>query len=111
MDSDLVEDTAYITSIGASGNDGSFMTDSLDLDPVLDTDLPPDPPIVPDSRDQALQLLISRAVPQNELASLIETIFSNKVTDVVDRLQGSDVQTFIDVIDEVWRHTLLSSRC
>jgi hypothetical protein len=111
MDADLVEDTAYPTSIGASGIDGSLMTDSLDLDPTLDMDLPPDPPIVPDSRDQALQLLISGAVPQNELASLIETIFSNKVTDVVDRLQGSDVQTFIDVIDEVWRHTLLSSRC
>ena len=109
MDPDLVEDTAYPTSIGASGIDGSLMTDSPDLDPALDMDLPPDPPIVPDSRDQTLQLLISRAVPQNELASLIETIFSNKVADVVGRLQGSDAQTFIDVIDEVWRYALLSS--
>jgi hypothetical protein len=69
-------------------------------------DLPPDTPIVLDSHDQALQLLISRTVPQNELASLIETIFSNKkVTDVVDCLRGGEVQTFIDVIDEVRHHT------
>ena len=69
--------------------------------------LPPDPPIILDSYNQAWQRLISGAVPQDELASLIETIFSNeKVTDMVDRLQGSDVQTFIDVIDAVRHHAL-----
>ena len=63
-------------------------------------DHPPDPSVL-DSDDQALQHLINRTVPQGELASLIETIFSNKkVADVVDYFRG-DAQTFIDVIDEV----------
>jgi hypothetical protein len=45
--------------------------------------------------------LISGTAPQDELASLVETVFSNeRVTDMVD-LQGSDVQTCIDVIDAV----------
>ena len=73
-------------------------------------DHPPDPSVL-DPDDQALQHLINRTVPQSELASLIETIFSNKkVADVVDYLQGADAQTFIDVIDEVWRRTLLPLR-
>jgi hypothetical protein len=77
------------------------MTDSPCSNPAPDTDLPPDPSTL-DPDDQALQRLISGTVPQSELASLIETIFSNKkVTDIVHRLQGSDFQTFIDVIDEV----------
>ena len=73
-------------------------------------DHPPDPSAL-DPDDQALQHLINRTVPQSELASLIETIFSNKkVADVVDHFQGADAQTFIDVIDEVWRDTLLLLR-
>jgi hypothetical protein len=57
--------------------------------------------------DQAWQRLVSGAVPQDELASLIETIFSSeKVTDRVNRLQGNDIQTFIDVLDAVWHHAL-----
>ena len=72
---------------------------------------PPDLSTVPDSHDQTLQRLVSRAVSQNELASLVETVFSNKkVTDTVDRLQGSDIQTFIDVIDEVRHRTHPSQR-
>jgi hypothetical protein len=59
--------------------------------------------------DQAWQRLVSGAVPQDELASLIETIFSSeKVTDRVNRLQGNDVQTFIDVLDAVWHHSSAS---
>jgi hypothetical protein len=86
------------------------MTDPPRFGPTPDTDLLSDPSIVLDSHDQPLQRLISRAVPQGELAFLIETIFSNqKVAGVVDRLRGSDLQTFIDVMDEVWRHTLPSS--
>ena len=82
------------------------MTNSPCIDSALDTDLPPDPPIVLGPHNQALQRLISCTVPQGERASLIETIFSDKkVTDLVDCLRSSDVQTFIDVIDEVRRHT------
>ena len=59
-----------------------------------------------DSYEQAWQRLISRAVPQDELPSLIETIFSDRRrTDMVDRLQGSDAQAFIDVVDGVCQHT------
>ena len=69
--------------------------------PAPDMDLPPDTSTLdPDNR--ALQRLISRTVPRSELPSLIETIFSNKkVTDLLDRLQDDDCQTFIDVMYEV----------
>ena len=68
-------------------------------------DLPPDSSVL-DPDYQALQRLISRTVPRGELASLIGTIFSNKkVVYIVDRLQDGDVQTFIDVIDEVSFHS------
>jgi hypothetical protein len=77
------------------------MADPSFLGPTSDADLPSDPPVL-DPSDQSLQRLISRTVPRSELASLIETIFSNKkATDIVDRLQGGDVQTFIDIMDEV----------
>ena len=67
----------------------------------------PDPSVTLDSYAQAWQRLISGAVPQDELASLIGTILSNeKAIDMVDRLRGNDVQTFIDVIDTVWHHAL-----
>ena len=49
-----------------------------------------------------LQRLISGAASQSERASLIETIFSSrKATDMICHLRGSDIQTFIDVVDEV----------
>jgi hypothetical protein len=76
-----------------------------DMNPVP----PPNPYIVIDSYDQAWQRLISGAAPQDELASLVETVFSNeKVTDMVDLLQGNDVQTCINIIDAVWHHALPS---
>ena len=75
------------------------------LDP---TQYRPGPSITIDSEEQALQRLITRAVPRDEFPSLIETIFSGKKTDVVDRLSGSDAQAFIDIIDEVRHHTLYS---
>ena len=60
-----------------------------------------------DNREQALQRLIRRIVPQDKVPSTIETIFSDgKVTDMIDRLRDSDAQAFIDVIDEVRRHSL-----
>jgi hypothetical protein len=72
---------------------------------------PSDPSITLDPYDQAWQRLISGVVPQDELAFLIDTIFSNeKVANMVDGLQGNDIQTFIDVIDTVWHHVLPSRR-
>ena len=70
----------------------------------------PDPFIAIGSREQAWQNLVDHAVPQDELLSLIETIFSDeKATEMVDGLQESNAQAFIDVIDEV-RHRTLSFR-
>ena len=75
------------------------------MDPVP----PPNPSIILDSYDQAWQCMISGAAPRDELASLMKTIFSSeKATDMADRLQGSDVQTCIDVIDLVWHRALPS---
>ena len=60
------------------------------------------PPLVPDLYKRTLQRLVSRAAPKDELPSLIETVVSNmRAADIVELLQGSDVQTFIDVVDEV----------
>ena len=63
----------------------------------------------PHSPDQSWQRLISNTVPQDELASLAEAVFSGEnVADLVDSLQREHVQTFIDVIDTVQYHSLLS---
>lgn len=77
--------------------------------PAQDANLPPDTPTTSDSYDQAWQRLIKGAVPQDELAPLIETIFSNKkAIDTADGLPENDVQTFIDAIDTVRHHALSS---
>lgn len=59
--------------------------------------------------DQAWERLISSAVPQNQLSPLLETIFlEQKVHDIIDHLQGNEIQTFIDVIGAVsWHHAFL----
>jgi len=95
---------------GASsgGNNRNLITEGVaavpfPYDPAQDTN----PPADTNSYDQAWERLISCVVPQNELAPLLETVFSDeKVHDVVDRLQGDKVQTFIDVIDAVRHHAL-----
>jgi len=56
--------------------------------------------------EQAWQRLITRAVPCDELPSIIETIFSGRETDMVDRLRGNDAQAFVDIMDEVCHHVL-----
>ena len=77
---------------------------SHSLDRTRHTNSLPDPSVSVDSHEQAWRRLIGPAVPQDELSSLIETIFSDrKATKEVDRLQGSDVQVFIDVIYGVGR--------
>jgi len=61
------------------------------------------------SGEQALQRLIRGALPQGELASLIEAIFSSKkAIDMVGCLQEREAQTFIDVVHEVRCHFLFS---
>ena len=55
-----------------------------------------------DPYDQAWQRLLSGTVPQDELASLMDTIFSNnKGIKIAECLQGNVVQIFIDVTDAV----------
>ena len=79
------------------------------LDPGRHMNDPPDPSIVTNPHEQAWQSLINRTAPRDELPSLIETIFSGrKTTDMVDSLQQSDAQTFIDMIDEVHNYALYS---
>lgn len=80
-------------SLGESGP-------SLPLPPG-DTNHSPKPPLVPDFNKRALRRLISRTVPQHELLSVIETIFSNvKAANTIKYLEESDAQTFIDIVDE-----------
>ena len=59
-----------------------------------------------DPQEQVLQRLITRAVPRDELPSLIESIFSGRKTNVVYRPRGSDARAIIDAMDEVHNHTL-----
>ena len=80
-------------------------TSSSRLDPASHAERTPGPPTALYSLDQALQRLISCEVPQDELPSLIKAVFSgSRATNVVDSLQGSDVQAFIDVMDGVCHH-------
>ena len=71
-----------------------------------------EPPLALDP-EEAFRRLVGGAVPQDELPSLIETVVSNlKATNIVRRLQESDAQTFIDVIDQVYNITpSLRNRC
>ncbi|KAF9651098.1 kinase-like protein [Thelephora ganbajun] len=106
---DLVKDTVHLVlpipgSIdGDSGtNEGGALLPLLSprSDPDLDAILP-DPPIILDPHTQAWQRLISRDVPQDELASHIETIVLNvKAIGIADCLQGNDTQACIDAMDE-----------
>ncbi|KAF9642586.1 kinase-like protein [Thelephora ganbajun] len=94
----------------------------VDRDPLNESDLPlflppagishrSASPLLLGSDKRALQHLISRVVPHDELPPLIEAIVSNvKAADIVQCLQGSDAQVFIDVIDEACHHTLQSLR-
>jgi len=87
LDWNIPEDATHLAFIGASG---------IDRDLVSESDAPSP------SYDQAWERLISGTVPQDELAPLIETVFSNgDVASMADSLQGNDAQTFIDVIDMV----------
>lgn len=70
--------------------------------PPWDTECISKPPPILDSDKRALQHLINGAVPQDELAFLIESIVSNvKPATIVEYLRGSDAQAFIEVMDKV----------
>lgn len=70
--------------------------------PLGGTNQPSEPGLILNSGKRALRCLVSRAIPQDELPSLIETVVSDaEAADIVKCLQGSDVQTFIDVVAEV----------
>lgn len=58
---------------------------------------------LPDPERQALRRLVDGAVPQDELASLIESIMLNvKATVIVEFLQGDDAKKFVEVMYGVW---------
>ena len=51
---------------------------------------------------RAFQCLVSGATPRDELPHLIETVVSNvEADDIVNHIHGANVQTFIDVLDQV----------
>lgn len=60
-----------------------------------------------DPYDQDLRRLINNAVPPEELVPVIEKIFSGRSIVTVDHFQRSDVQAFIDTIDQVRRRNFL----
>ena len=75
-----------------------------------ETGQPSQPSLALDSDERALLRLISGALPRDEQASIIESIFSSqKATDMVDDLQEKDAQTFIDIIHEVRYHSSISN--
>lgn len=75
---------------------------------MRDTDPPFCTPAVPDPCTQAWWHLIGHAAPQDKIFSLFEEILSSeKITEVIDGLQGEHIQTFIDVIDAVCHQTRL----
>ena len=76
---------------------------SLPHDPARDMHPLSGTPII----GQTWQRVIGNAVPQDELASLLEAVFLKvDITDLVDHLQGKHVQTLIDVIHAVRHYTL-----
>ena len=77
--------------------------------PSRDTNHPSEPPLISDSDRQALKRLVSRAVTQDELLSVIGTIVSNvKAANLIVELEGGDAQTFADIIDEACHHVIPS---
>ena len=105
---DLFEDAVSPAVTGTGGIDVDESGSPLPPLPG-NTNHVSEPLLIPDSNGRALQRLVSRDVPQDELPSVIETIISNvKAADIVGCLQENDAQTFIDVMDEVCHHTIPS---
>ena len=74
-----------------------------------DTNYLSGPALISDAGGLALRRLVSRAVPRDEIPSIIETIVSNlKTADIVERLRGNDTQTFADILDEACHRAIPS---
>ena len=57
----------------------------------------------------AWKRLIDRPLAVDERIPLIVSLFSDRdETEAIKRLHGSDAQSFVDVIDEVIPHSLIS---
>jgi len=82
---------------------GSFDKNGLTLPlPPKDTNHLSERPLISVSDRRALERLVSRTVPQDELLTVIETIVSNiKAANIVKELKGNDAQTLADIMDEV----------
>jgi len=105
----LVENAAPPAFTDSGGVDRDPVCEGSLALPLLpgDRNRPSKPPSISDSDRRALQRLVSHTVPQDELPSTIGMIVSNvKAADIAGCLQGSDAQTFIDVIDEVCYHAI-----
>ena len=111
----LVEGATHPAFIGCSVTYGKAMSNDDTPLPLPSPGL--DPSITIDSQEQAWQRLITRAVPRDDLPSVIETILSGRKSDVADRLREGDAQAFIEIMDEVRHHahyfrgTYFSSFC
>ena len=110
---DLVKDAARSVPMNCSTPRGAVLGDdgtSVLLPPSrLDSEQHTNNPLHPSTTidyEQAWQRLTSHPVLQDELPSLIKTIFSDKRgTDMITRLSGDDAPAFLDTIDEVRYHT------
>jgi len=98
-----------LTDPGSIGRELSGQSGPPSPLPPRDTNHPSGPPLISDSDRRALRRLVDRAVPQDELISVIGTIVSNvKAANIVTELKGNDAQTFADIIDEACHHVIPS---
>ena len=68
-------------------------------------------PTAAPSHQQVLRRLTTRLFSQDELPSLLETIFSNgELTHMVHSLQRGDVQIVIDILDEACYNTPINPK-
>ena len=64
---------------------------------------------ISDPGKRALQRLVSHAVPQGELPTVVETIVSNmKAADIVECVEEGNAQAFIDAMDQACCHPIPS---
>ena len=76
------------------------------VDPVSSGSLRGSMPIAVSSHEQDLRRLIALLFSQDELPSLLKTIFSNKESiHTVYSPQRGDVQVVVDILDEVCQNT------
>ena len=85
-------------------------------EPLVASDTDPNPesgstPTAGSSHQQDLRRLTTRLFSQDELPSLLETIFSNREsTSMVHSLQRGDAQVVVDILDEVCHHTPINRK-